>query len=117
MTRKNTYELTVQVPKEIAEGIKSMAGLKDLSIESLLRLWIEEALEREELRFERLLLFADMTKELNPESVKILSKLKNHLDEASDGSRNLDTYLVKCRNMNIFYKPTSGTLPIAEVTE
>lgn len=104
-------ELKVQIPEEIVQGIQAMAELKNLSMENLLRLWIEDGLEREELRFERLLLFADMSGELDEASVKLLNSLKTrYFDEASDGQRGLDSYLVKSCNRNGVYHASSGSI-------
>lgn len=108
-TMSKMVELKVQVPEEIAAGVAAMAGLKNLASESLIRLWIEDGLEREELRFERLLLFADVSGELDEASVQLLNRLKtNYFDEASDGQRGLDSYLVKSTNMNGLYRASSG---------
>ncbi|MCK4260482.1 MAG: hypothetical protein KAX49_16015 [Halanaerobiales bacterium] len=96
--------LEVKVSQELGRSIDKMAKLKGLSGESLIRLWIEDGLERDELRFERLLLFADMSEDLNEETIRILNNLKTkYFDSANDGKRGLDPYLVKSLNLNHLY--------------
>ncbi|AZR72629.1 hypothetical protein BBF96_04035 [Anoxybacter fermentans] len=101
-------KLTIHVPEKLASGIETISKLKNLSQESLLRIWVEEGLEREELRFERLLLFAEMTGELDDKSIELLSRLKTrYFDEKSDGERGLDPYMLKSISLNHLYNAIS----------
>lgn len=113
MGKMNTMEtVTLILPEELVQGIRAMAKLKQLSEEMLIRLWVEEGLEKEELRFERLLLFADLAEELDDASLELLSHLKaRYFDERSDGQRGLDSYMVKGRNLNQLYIASSGKIP------
>lgn len=102
--REDWVTLEVQVPQELAQGVQAMAKLKQLSPESLIYLWLEDGLEKDELRFERLLLFAEMIKELNEDTLQILAKIKTkYFDERHDGPRELDSYMVKSQNINHLY--------------
>lgn len=104
--------LTVEIPAELAKGVQTMAKLKNVSEGSLIRLWIEDALERDELRFERLLLFADLASGLDEATLQAISRLKTrYFDEKHDGERGLDPYMVKNTNRNYLYRGTSGKIP------
>ncbi len=113
MTKKQWSEarikLCVDIPEELAKGIEMMANLKGISKERLLQFWIEDGLERDELRFERLLLFAEISEDLDEEGYQLLTRLKGkYFDEVADEERGLDSYLVKSRTLHNQYQATSS---------
>lgn len=105
--------VTVEIPVELAVGVQAMAKLKQLTEAGLIRLWIEDALEREELRFERLLLFADQLAGIDEAALLAISRLRaDYFDERHDGERGLDPYMVKSTNRNHLYRAGSGPAAI-----
>lgn len=96
--------LRVEVSEELASGLRAIAHLKKLSEEELLRIWIGEGLEREELRFERLLLFGELVDGLSDKELDFLARLREEYFEKEREERGLDSYLVKSRNKNLLYQ-------------
>lgn len=97
--------LNVELSEELVQGIEKLASLKKLTPKDMLLNWILDGLERDELRFERLLLFADISKDLDEETCQLLSKLRTrYFDERADGKRGLDSYIVKCTIKHHLYR-------------
>lgn len=97
--------LTVELSPEVVKGIDKIARLRRSSRENLLVDWILDGLERDELRFERLLLFANICEDLDQETCRLLAKLRQkYFDDLADGERGLDAYIVKCTIKHHLYQ-------------
>lgn len=110
LKKEEKVTVNVQVPEKLAKAIGKLAMIKNLPMESLLLFWIEEGLERNELRFERMLLFTKISEEIDDETIAIFQRLKkNFFDEATDGRQGLDPYLVKSPTLHQQYHTKVST--------